>query len=74
MFPHNILQYMDMEHMKFLMTAFQERNLHSWIGSAVLYYDIVSIQLNAQIWIAAWADIWTDTSAENLKHKDTFFY
>jgi len=40
---------MYMEHMKYLMTAFQECNLHSWRGSAVLYYEIISIQLNAEI-------------------------
>jgi len=40
---------MYMEHMKYLMTAFQECNLHSCTGSAVLYYDIISIQLNAEI-------------------------
>jgi len=40
---------MDMDHMKYLMAAFQECYLHSWRGSAVLYYDIVSIQLNVEI-------------------------
>jgi len=33
------------------MAAFQESNLHSWRGSVVLYYNIISIQLNAEIWI-----------------------
>jgi len=40
---------MYMEHMKYLMAAFHKCNLPSWRGSAVLYYDIISIQLNAEI-------------------------
>ena len=38
---------MYMEHMKYLMAAFQKCNLHSWRGIAVFYYDIFSFQLNA---------------------------
>jgi len=48
---------MDMEHLKYLMAAFQEYNLHSLRGSAVFYCDVVSIQLNAEILILAWTDI-----------------
>jgi len=40
---------MDMEQIKYLMAAFQECNLHSSRGHALLYYDIVSIQSNAEI-------------------------
>ena len=57
-----------MEHMKYLMAAFQKFNLHSCRGIAVLYYDIINIQLNAEIWLLAWTDIWIDTSTENFKH------
>ena len=34
---------MDVEHTKYIMAAFQESNLHSWRGSAVFHYDIISI-------------------------------
>jgi len=57
MFPHNILECIYMEDMKYLMASFQTRILHSWRGSAALYYDIISILLNAGILIRAWTDI-----------------
>jgi len=38
-----------MEHMKYLMAAFQKYNLHGSRGSFVFYYDIISIQINAEI-------------------------
>jgi len=40
---------MDTEHMKHLMAASHNRILQRWRGSAVLYYDIISIQVNAEI-------------------------
>ena len=63
-----------MEHMKYLMAAFHKHILPSWRGSAVLYYDIISIQLNAEIWILACTDISIDTSTGNFKHYNMFVY
>jgi len=48
---------MNIEHLKYLMAAFQECNLHSLSGSTVFYCDVISIQLNAEILILAWTDI-----------------
>jgi len=59
---------MHMEHMKYLVAAFLKCNLHSWRWIAVFYYDIISFQLNAEIWILACTDIRNDTSTGNLKH------
>jgi len=63
-----------MEHIKYLMADFQKCNLHSSRGSALFYYDIRSIQLNAEIWILAWTDIWIDTSTGHFKLWAIFLY
>ena len=39
------------------MAALHEYNLHFWRGSALMYYDIIRIQLNAEISILACDDI-----------------
>jgi len=54
--------------MKYLMAGFHKRILYSWRRIAVFYYDIISIQLNGEIWIQAWTDIWIDTNTGNFKH------
>jgi len=40
---------MYMDHIKYHMAASQKCSLHSWMGSAVFYFDVISIQLNAEI-------------------------
>jgi hypothetical protein len=59
---------MYMEHMKYLIAASHKLILHSWRGIAVFYYDIISFQLDTEIWILACTDIWIDTSTGNFKH------
>jgi hypothetical protein len=59
---------MEMEHIQYCMAAFKECNLHSWIQSAVFYYDVISIQLNPEISILTWTDICIDTTPGNFKH------
>jgi len=73
-FPHNILDLMYMQHMKCHMAAFHKHILYSWRESALLYYDIISIQLNSGIWIHAWTDIWIDTRTEKFQYYPMFVY
>jgi hypothetical protein len=62
---------MDMEHNIYLMAVFQECNVHTWRGSAVFYYDIISIQLNAEMWVLASTVIFELVLAQGISSTNT---